>query len=104
MSTVLVVREEYWYRQAKIYCDIMNIDLKEITINIKKMVSDLLETMTDFFNKCVIIFDDICVRLEIKNRIAYTNWKKCIKQEQYYKKQFKSCKINYNVMNHDRRC
>lgn len=77
-----------------------------MAIIIKDSISDILETLTKLFEKCEITsedsFDMVCDKLE--NRMIYLNRQNCIKQEQYYKAQFKLAKVNYNIMNHDRRC
>lgn len=78
----------------------------EMTIVIKTAITKTIERLSELFKECEIVdtddFDLICNKLE--NRILYLNRQNCIRQEQYYKAQFKLVKVNYNIMNHDRRC
>lgn len=140
MCTALVVREEYWDNQFRVYLKLRGITLSQyqlekvkviitdfsvkvaqclkeiadmlvdvfgqIFIYIKDTVYDTLTTLSKFVDECEITpkdgFETVCDKLE--NRMLYLNRQNCIKQEQYYKSQFKLAKMNYNVMNHDRRC
>ena len=140
MCTALVVREEYWDNQFRVYLKLRGITLSQyqlekvkviitdflvkvaqclkeiadmlvdvfgqIFIYIKDTVYDTLATLSKFVDECEITpkdgFETVCDKLE--NRTLYLNRQNCIKQEQYYKSQFKLAKMNYNVMNHDRRC
>lgn len=140
MCTALVVREEYWDNQFRVYLKLRGITLSQyqlekvkviitdfsvkvaqclkeivdmlvdvfgqIFIYIKDTVYDTLATLSKFVDECEITpkdgFETVCDKLE--NRMLYLNRQNCIKQEQYYKSQFKLAKMNYNVMNHDRRC
>ena len=140
MCTALVVREEYWDNQFRVYLKLRGITLSQyqlekvkviitdfsvkvaqclkeiadmlvdvfgqIFIYIKATVYDTLATLSKFVDECEITpkdgFETVCDKLE--NRTLYLNRQNCIKQEQYYKSQFKLAKMNYNVMNHDRRC
>ena len=140
MCTALVVREEYWDNQFRVYLKLRGITLSQyqlekvkviitdfsvkvaqclkeiadmlvdvfgqIFIYIKDTVYDTLATLSKFVDECEITpkdgFETVCDKLE--NMTLYLNRQNCIKQEQYYKSQFKLAKMNYNVMNHDRRC
>ena len=140
MCTALVVREEYWDNQFRVYLKLRGITLSQyqlekvkviitdfsvkvaqclkeiadmlvdvfgqIFIYIKDTVYDTLATLSKFVDECEITpkdgFETVCDKRE--NRTLYLNRQNCIKQEQYYKSQFKLAKMNYNVMNHDRRC
>lgn len=72
----------------------------------KDTLKETIESLSKTFKNCEITpdddFDMVCDKLE--NRMVYLNWQNCINQEQYYKAQFKLAKVNYNIMNHDRRC
>lgn len=78
----------------------------EMAIVIKEGVTKTMEELSRLFKECEIMgtddFDLVCDKLE--NRMLYLNRQNCIRQEQYYKAQFKLAKVNYNIMNHDRRC
>lgn len=78
----------------------------EMTIIIKDSVQTTIEALSELFKQCELSgtddFDTVCDKLE--NRMVYLNRQNCIRQEQYYKAQFKLVKVNYNIMNHDRRC
>lgn len=136
----LVVREEYWERQLKIYLRLRGITLSQyqlerlkVSINnfidkcidvvyelkciavdifgriyacMKGILADMIRALLKFVEECEVSqYDDfvtICDKLE--NRMLYLNRQECIRQEQYFKAQFKLAKMNYNIMNHDRRC
>ena len=136
----LVVREEFWDRQLRIYTQLYNIKLDKKNIDrivivivelakkageaaarllellcecfekawmcIKDTVKDTIEALKKFVDECKITFDDdfgtICDKLE--NRMLYLNKQEHIRNEQYYKSQFRLAKMNYNIMYHDRRC
>ena len=68
----------------------------------RKIITDILKLFEDCEITSVDSFETVCDRLE--NRMLYLNRQECIRQEQYYKSQFKLAKISYNIMNHDRRC
>lgn len=138
----LVVREEFWDQQLKIYAQLRGIKLDKEQIDrmvviivdfgkkvgeaiirlseilyesfekawlyVKDTVKDTIEALKlkKFVDECEITFDDdfdtICDKLE--NRMLYLNRRDCIRNEQYYKSQFRLAKMNYNILNHDRRC
>lgn len=72
----------------------------------KDTLKETIESLSKLFKSCEITpdddFDVVCDKLE--NKMVYLNRQNCIKQEQYYKAQFKLAKVNYNIMKHDRRC
>lgn len=74
--------------------------------DIQKGFKLVFDALSKLFKECDITsaddFDLVCDKLE--NRVLYLNWQNCIRQEQYYKSQFKLVKVNYNIMNHNRRC
>lgn len=78
----------------------------KVVVIIKDSLLETMEAISKCFKSCEITSDDdfdvVCDKLE--NRMVYLNRQNCIKQEQYYKAQFKLAKVNYNIMNHDRRC
>lgn len=136
----LVVREEFWDQQLKIYAQLRGIKLDKEQIermvviivdfgkkvgeaiirlseilyesfenawlSVKDTVKDTIEALKKFVDECEITFDDdfdtICDKLE--NRMLYLNRQQCIRNEQYYKLQFRLAKMNYNILHHDRRC
>lgn len=136
----LVVREEFWDQQLKIYAQLRGIKLdkeqiermvvvivgfgkkiSEATIrlseilyesfekawlSVKDTVKDTIEALKKFVDECEITFDDdfdtICDKLE--NRMLYLNRQEYIRNERYYKLQFRLVKMNYNILHHDRRC
>lgn len=133
MCTELIVREEYWDRQIKVCANLCGYKLSKIQIDAVKRIfedccrkivacirelvdictqvfKDILkktfESLSKLFKSCEITtgddFDTICDKLE--NKMLYLNRQEYIKQEQYYKEQFKMAKVNYNIMNHNRRC
>lgn len=123
----LVVREEFWDQQLKVYAQLRGIKLDKeqidrmvvvivdfgkkvgeaiIRLSEKDTVKDTIEALKKFVDECEITFDDdfdtICDKLE--NRMLYLNRQEYIRSEQYYKSQFRLAKMNYNIMHHDRRC
>lgn len=136
----LVVREEYWDQQLRIFTQLRGIKLdkqqvgrivivvddfakrvgealrrlteilhecfENVWIFVKDSVSDTIGALKEFFDECDIAFDDdfytICDKIE--NRMLYLNRQEYIRNERYYKSQFKLAKMNYNIMHHDRRC
>ena len=136
----LVVREEYWDQQLRIFTQLRGIKLDKQQIGrivivaddfakrvgealrrlseilyecfenawifVKDSVSDTIGALKKFFDECEIVFDDdfctICDKLE--NRMLYLNRQECIRNERYYKSQFRLIKMNYNILHHDRRC
>ena len=136
----LVVREEFWEQQIKIYTQLRGIkqykkqidrvvviivdfgekvgeaiirlseilyeSFEKVWTYVKDSVKDTIEALKKFVDECEITFDDdfdtICDKLE--NRMLYLNRRECIRNEQYYKSQFRLAKMNYNIMHHDRRC
>lgn len=131
MSMALVVREDYWNKQFEICAKLIGIDIDHRTIeHMKAIITDYVETISkclrnfvevlvEVFNKVIVIIKDkissvledilelfkVCDNSRLENRMLYTfNWQNCIRQEKYYKTQFKLNKVNYNIMNHDRRC
>lgn len=138
----LVVREEFWDQQLRIYSQLLGIKLdkqqidrvvvvivdfaekvgeaiirlseilyesfEKAWLSVKDTVKDTIEALKKFVDECEITFDDdfdtICDKLENKNRMLYLNRQDCIRNEQYYKSQFRLVKTNYNILHHDRRC
>ena len=136
----LVVREDFWEQQLRIYSQLRGVKLdkqqidrmvvvivdfgKKVSeaitrlseilhesfekawLSVKDSVKDTIEALKKFVDECEITFDDdfdtICDKLE--NRILYLNRQECIRNEWYYKSQFRLAKMNYNIMYHDRRC
>ena len=136
----LVVREEFWDQQVRIYSQLRGIKLdkqqidrmvvvivdfgkkvgeaiirlseilyesfEKAWLSVKDSVKGTIEALKKFVDECEITFDDdfdtICDKLE--NRILYLNRQECIRNEWYYKSQFRLAKMNYNIMHHDRRC
>lgn len=84
----------------------MNEVLTQVFVVMKGTLVDTIEALSKFVEECEITFDDdfytICDKLE--NKMLYLNKQQCIKNEQYYKSQFRLAKMNYNVLHHDRRC
>lgn len=72
----------------------------------KDTLKETIESLSKLFKSCEITpddyFDMICDKFE--NKMVYLNRQNCIKQEQYYKTQFKLAKVNYNIMKYDKRC
>ena len=136
----LVVREEYWDQQLRIFTQLRGIKLdkqqvkriviivddfakrvgevlrrlseilyecfENVWIFVKDSISDTIGALKNFFDECEIAFDDdfytICDKFE--NRMLYLNRQECIRNERYYKSQFRLAKMNYNILHHDRRC
>lgn len=136
----LVVREEFWDQQLRIYSQLLGIKLdkqqidrvvvvivdfaekvgeaiirlseilyesfEKAWLSVKDSVKDTIEALKKFVDECEITFDDdfdtICDKLE--NRMLYLNRQEYIRNEQYYKSQFRLAKMNYNILHHDRRC
>ena len=136
----LVVREEFWEQQLKVYAQLRGIKLdkqqidrmvvvivdfgkkvgeaiirlseilyesfEKAWLSVKDTVKDTIEALKKFVDDCEITFDDdfdtICDKLE--NRMLYLNRQECIRNERYYKLQFRLAKMNYNILHHDRRC
>ena len=136
----LVVREEFWDQQVRIYSQLRGIKLdkqqidrmvvvivdfgkkvgeaiirlseilyesfEKAWLSVKDSVKGTIEALKKFVDECEITFDDdfdtICDKLE--NRMLYLNRQECIRNEWYYKSQFRLAKMNYNIMHHDRRC
>lgn len=139
----LVVREEFWDRQFRVYTQLRGIKcikldkqqidcvvlvitgfaemagevfrrlseslyegFEKVWIFVRDNVADILEELKKFVDECEITFDDdfytMCDKLE--NRMLYFNRQECIRNEQYYKSQFRLAKMNYNILHHDRRC
>lgn len=136
----LVVQEEFWDQQLRIYSQLRGIKLdkqqiyrmvvatvdfskkvgealrrlseilyesfEKAWLSVKDTVKDTIEALKKFVDECEITFDDdfdtICDKLE--NRMLYLNRQECIRNEQYYKSQFRLVKMNYNILYHDRRC
>ena len=136
----LVVREEFWDQQVRIYSQLRGIKLdkqqiermvvvivdfgkkvgeaiirlseilyesfEKAWLSVKDSVKGTIEALKKFVDECEITFDDdfdtICDKLE--NRMLYLNRQECIRNEWYYKSQFRLAKMNYNIMYHDRRC
>lgn len=136
----LVVREEFWDRQLRVYAQLRGIKLgkqqidrmvviivdfaekvgeaiirlseilyesfEKARLSVKDTVKDTIEALKKFVDECDITFDDdfdtMCDKLE--NRMLYLNKQECIRNERYYKLQFRLAKMNYNIMHHDRRC
>lgn len=136
----LVVREEFWDQQVRIYTQLRGIKLgkhqidrmvvvivdfaekvgeaiirlseilyesfEKAWLSVKDSVKDTIEALKKFFDECDVAFDDdfytICDKLE--NRMLYLNRQECIRNERYYKLQFRLAKMNYNILHHDRRC
>lgn len=86
--------------------DILYESFEKAWLSVKDSVKDTIEALKKFVDECEITFDDdfdtICDKLE--NRMLYLNRQECIRNEQYYKSQFRLAKMNYNIMHHDRRC
>lgn len=136
----LVVREDFWEQQLRIYSQLRGIKLDKQQVDrmvvvivdfgkkvgeaiirlseilyesfekarlyVKDSVKDTIEALKKFVDECEITFDDdfdtICDKLE--NRMLYLNRQECIRNERYYKLQFRLAKMNYNILHHDRRC
>lgn len=136
----LVVREDFWEQQLRIYSQLRGIKLdkqqidrvkavivdfadkvgeaiirlseilyesfEKAWLSVKDTMKDTIEALKKFVDDCEITFDDdfdtICDKLE--NRMLYLNRQECIRNEQYYKSQFRLAKMNYNILHHDRRC
>lgn len=136
----LVVREEFWEQQLKVYAQLRGIKLdkqqidrviavivdfadkvgeaiirlseilyesfEKAWLSVKDTMKDTIKALKKFVDECEITFDDdfdtICDKLE--NRMLYLNRQECIRNERYYKSQFRLAKMNYNIMHHDRRC
>jgi hypothetical protein len=73
---------------------------------IKDSFVNVVETLKGFIKLCELTFDDdfdvICDKLE--NKVLYLNKQEYIRNEQYYKRQYKLAKMTYNILHHDRRC
>ena len=128
----LVVREEFWKQQFKVYTQLRGIKLDKKQIDhvvviivdfaekVREAIIRLSEILYESFEKAWIYvkdsvkdtiealkkfvddFDTICDKLE--NRMLYLNGQERIRSEQYYKSQFRLVKMNYNILYHDRRC
>lgn len=136
----LVVREEFWDQQVRIYTQLRGIKLgkqqidrmvvvivdfaekvgeaiirlseilyesfEKAWLSVKDSVKDAIQALKKFVDECEITFDDdfdtICDKLE--NRMLYLNRQEYIRNERYYKLQFRLAKMNYNILHHDRRC
>ena len=136
----LVVREDFWEQQLRIYSQLRGIKLdkqqidrviavivdfadkvgeaiirlseilyesfEKAWLSVKDTMKDTIEALKKFVDDCEITFDDdfdtICDKLE--NRMLYLNRQECIRNERYYKSQFRLAKMNYNILHHDRRC
>ena len=128
----LVVREEFWKQQFKVYTQLRGIKLDKKQIDhvvviivdfaekVREAIIRLSEILYESFEKAWIYvkdsvkdtiealkkfvddFDTICDKLE--NRMLYLNGQERIRSEQYYKSQFRLAKMNYNILHHDRRC
>lgn len=73
---------------------------------IKESWQQACNALSKLFKECDITseddFNSFCDKLE--NKMLFENRKEYIGREQYYKSQFKLIKMNYNVMNHEKRC
>lgn len=73
---------------------------------IKESWQQACNALSKLFKECDITseddFNSFCDKLE--NKMLFENRKEYIRREQYYKSQFKLIKMNYNVMNHEKRC
>lgn len=117
----LVVREEYWDQQLKIYAQLRGIKLDKeqiermvvVIVDFGKKVSEaiirLSEILYESFEKAWLsvkdtVKDTIEALKKLENRMLYLNRQEYIRSEQYYKSQFRLAKMNYNILHHDRRC
>lgn len=86
--------------------EILHESFEKAWLSVKDTVKDTIEALKKFVDECEITFDDdfdtICDKLE--NRMLYLNRQEYIRNERYYKSQFRLAKMNYNIMHHDRRC
>ena len=117
----LVVQEDFWEQQLRIYSQLRGIKLykQQIyrmvfgTVDFVKKVGEaiirLSEILYKSFEKVLLsvkdsIKDIIEALNKLENRMLYLNRQECIRSEQYYKSQFRLVKMSYNIMYHDRRC
>ena len=136
----LVVREEFWDQQLRIYSQLLGIKLdkqqidrvvvvivdfaekvgeaiirlseilcesfEKAWLSVKDTVKDTVKALKKFVDECEITFDDDFDTMydKLENRMLYLNRQECIRNERYYKLQFRLAKMNYNIMHHDRRC
>ena len=97
--------EDCWEKVIECINYLANVIVEVFNV-FKDTLVDTIQALHKLFKESEITpnddFDTVCDKLE--NRMLYLNRKEYIRQEQYYKAQFKLAKISYNVMNHDRRC
>lgn len=97
--------EDCWGKVIEYINYLANVIIEVFNV-FKDTLVDTIQALHKLFKESEITpnddFDTVCDKLE--NRMLYLNRKEYIRQEQYYKAQFKLAKISYNVMNHDRRC
>lgn len=86
--------------------EILYESFERVWLSVKDTVADTIKALKKFVDECEITsdddFDTICDKLE--NRMLYLNRRECIRNERYYKLQFRLVKMNYNIMHHDMRC
>lgn len=92
-------------RKVVVYIKVLMDICKQVIVAFKDTLKETIEALSGLFKNCEITskdsFEVACDKLE--NRMVYLNRQNCIKQEQYYKMQFKLIKDNYNIMNHNKR-
>lgn len=81
----------------------------KIIVLVRKCVKDFVKCLKEFSKICkecdITCMDDFCTICDkLENKMLYLNRQDCIKKEQYYRAQFKLAKVNYNIINHDKRC
>lgn len=79
---------------------------QKVVVFVHDKFEDLAEALKTFYDASDIYPTDdfyiICDKLE--NRMIYLERKASIRREQYYKNCFKLAKMNYALINHDRKC
>lgn len=80
--------------------------IQKMVVIIKDSISAVTEAFQKLFKECKITSQDDFVTIydKLENWVVYLNRQKYIKMERYYKLCFSLIKINYNIMNHDKRC
>ena len=88
----LVVREEFWDQQLRIYSQLLGIKLD------KQQIDRVVVIIVDFAGKV----SEAIIRL---SEILYESFEKVwLSVKDTVKAQFRLAKMNYNILHHDRRC